>query len=133
MREPNNYAEANKDERWIASMYNELQVLEDIKTWFYTGLLEGKKAVSSKWVYRFKYKPNGEVNRFKARLVVKGYHQTQAVDYTESFSPVAKNVTVRVMLALALAAKQWPLHQVDVNNAYLHRHLDEELGTPSGL
>lgn len=66
------------------------------------------------------------VDRFKARLVAKGYNQVLGEDYFESFSPVAKATKVRIFLAIG-AAKQSDIHQVDMNNAYLHGHLEEEI------
>lgn len=104
----------------------ELKALEDNATWEVTELPPHKKAIACKWVYRVKYKANGEIERYKARLVAKGFNQIHGIDYFESFSPVAKTVTVRLLFAIG-AAKKWQIHQVVVNNAYLQRHIDEEI------
>ncbi|GJZ18877.1 putative RNA-directed DNA polymerase [Tanacetum coccineum] len=83
-------------------------------------------SVGHRWVFTIKYKPDGTIERYKARLVAKGYTQTYGIDYSETFSPVAKINAIRVLCFVA-ANKGWPLHQFDVKNAFLHGKLKEEV------
>lgn len=124
--EPKSFKQASQDARWREAMQKEIKALEKNGTWSLENLPKGKRAIDSKWVYKIKYKPNGEVERYKARLVAKGFTQMEGVDYHDTFAPVAKLVTVRTLLAIAVK-RDWIIHQLDVNNAFLHGDLDEEV------
>ncbi|GAB2287157.1 hypothetical protein Dimus_039808 [Dionaea muscipula] len=123
---PNSLQEALDEPRWKAAMDEELSSLEKNATWRVVDLPADKKPVGCKWVYTVKHKADGTIDRYKARLVAKRYSQKYGVDYTETFAPVAKINTVRVLLSLA-ANLSWPLHQFDVKNAFLHGDLKEEV------
>ncbi|KAJ9561853.1 LOW QUALITY PROTEIN: hypothetical protein OSB04_007013 [Centaurea solstitialis] len=124
--EPKHFHQAVKNDRWKEAMRKEIQALEKNGTWTLEDLPEGKHAIDSKWVYKVKYKPNGEVERYKARLVAKGFTQMEGVDYHDTFAPVDKLVTVRTLLAVAVK-RNWEIHQLDVNIAFLHGDLNEEI------
>ncbi|RVW97925.1 Retrovirus-related Pol polyprotein from transposon RE1 [Vitis vinifera] len=110
---PNSVQEALVDPRWKAAMNEEMKSLQKNETWELVECPPGKKPVGCRWIYTVKYKADGSIERFKARLVAKGYTQTYGIDYTETFAPVAKINTVRVLLSLA-ANLDWPLQQFDV-------------------
>ncbi|RVW24660.1 Retrovirus-related Pol polyprotein from transposon TNT 1-94 [Vitis vinifera] len=123
---PNSVQEALADPRWKATMNEEMKSLQKNETWELVECPPGKKPVRCRWIYTVKYKADGSIERFKARLVAKGYTQTYRIDYTETFAPVAKINTVRVLLSLA-ANLDWPLQQFDVKNVFLHGELSEEV------
>ncbi|RVW95943.1 Retrovirus-related Pol polyprotein from transposon TNT 1-94 [Vitis vinifera] len=123
---PNNVQEALTDPRWKTTMNEEMKSLQKNETWELVECPPGKKPVGCRWIYTVKYQADGSIERFKARLVAKGYTQTYGIDYTETFAPVAKINTVRVLLSLA-ANLDWPLQQFDVKNVFLHGELSEEV------
>jgi hypothetical protein len=126
IREPTTYHEASQDPKWCEAMQAELAALKANNTWSIQPLPPSKVPIGSKWVFKVKLRSNGSLERYKARLVAKGYNQQKGFDYFETFSPVAKFVTVRSLLAIAVV-KGWSLYQLDVNNAFLHGELDEEV------
>ncbi|KAJ9542010.1 LOW QUALITY PROTEIN: hypothetical protein OSB04_028516 [Centaurea solstitialis] len=123
---PSNVEQALKSRRWNDAMEEEMKALTKNNTWEKRVLPPGKKTVGCRWVFTIKYKPDGTIERYKARLVAKGYTQTYGIDYSETFSSVAKINTIRVLCSVA-ANKGWPLHQFDVKNAFLHGELQEEV------
>ncbi|KAL5821163.1 hypothetical protein ACOSQ3_023045 [Xanthoceras sorbifolium] len=124
--EPQFYYQAVKDSQWKVAIQEELQAMKANHTWTVTFLPIGKHTIGCKWIYKIKYRSDGSIERHKARLVAKGYTQQKGLDFVETFSPVAKLVTVKVLLALA-ASHQWHLAQLDVNNAFLNSDLFEEV------
>ena len=126
VKEPDTFEEASQNSEWIKAMEEEITALEQNQTWDLVPKPRDVKAISCKWVYKIKRRPDGSIERYKARLVARGFSQQYGLDYDETFSPVAKLTTVRVLLALA-ANKDWNLWQMDVKNAFLHGELDREI------
>lgn len=104
----------------------EFEALYANNTWDLVPLLPGKKDIGYKWVYKIKYKSDGTVERFKARFVVKGYTQQAGMDYTKKISPVVKTTTMSTLIGLTVK-RGCNLYQLDINNAFLHGDLHEEV------
>jgi hypothetical protein len=100
MDEPQTYAEASRKKEWNEVMEEELNALVRNDTWDLVNLPKGKEVIGTKWVYKTKYKSDGTIDKYKARLVAKGYAQREGIDYTETFSLVAKMDTIRMVIAL---------------------------------
>ncbi|KAM2657198.1 hypothetical protein EV1_012593 [Malus domestica] len=123
---PNTYLQASKHPHWRQAMQEEFNALLSTGTWSLVPSQPSQNLVGCKWVFRIKRNPDGTIARYKARLVAKGFHQQHGLDYTETFNPVAKPVTIRLLLTLA-AQFDWFLNQLDVSNAFLHGDLFESV------
>jgi hypothetical protein len=124
--EPTCFEQVVGNPKWDNAMDEEMVALDVNVTWELVALLEDKKAIRCKWVYKVKHNVDGSVSIYKAKLVAKGYAQTYGIDYEETYSPVAKMIIVRTIIAMAVT-KGWSLHQMDVNNVFLHGDLQEEV------
>ena len=124
--EPQTYAEAKGIPEWEHAMDAELQSLQKNHTWVLSDLPLGKKPISCKWVYKVKYHADGTLDKYKARLVARGFTQREGIDYEETFAPTAKMSTIRILLAIA-AQYGWKVHQMDVKSAFLNGELQEEV------
>ncbi|RVW15399.1 Retrovirus-related Pol polyprotein from transposon TNT 1-94 [Vitis vinifera] len=123
---PKSTHEALSHPGWRQAMVDEMAALHSNGTWDLVVLPSGKSTVGCRWVYAVKVGPDGQVDRLKARLVAKGYTQVYGSDYGDTFSPVAKIASVRLLLSMA-AMCSWPLYQLDIKNAFLHGDLAEEV------
>ncbi|RVW83660.1 Retrovirus-related Pol polyprotein from transposon RE1 [Vitis vinifera] len=123
---PKSTPEALSHSGWRQAMVDEMTVLHSNDTWDLVVLPSGKFTVGCRWVYTVKVGPNGQVDRLKARLVTKGYTQVYGSDYGDTFSPIAKIASVRLLLFM-VAMRSWPLYQLDIKNAFLHGDLAEEV------
>ena len=110
--------------KWEQAILKELKALEAAKTWTLVKRPPDKNIISSKWVFVIKYGPTGEIIKYKARLVARGFTQIHGVDYTETFAPVAKLSSFRMLLAMA-ARRDWPIEVFDFNSAFLNGRLEE--------
>ena len=111
---------------WMAAMQEEIETLHKNKTWDLVPLPQGRKAISNKWVYKIKRDSNDQVERYRAKLVVKGFAQKEGIDFNEIFSLVVRLTTVRTVLAIC-ATFDLHLEQLDVKTAFLHGELEEEI------
>jgi len=123
---PKSTREALSHSGWHQAMVEEVAALDANGTWELVARPEGKQTIGCKWVFAVKMNSDGSVARLKARLVAKGYAQTYGIDYSETFSPVAKMSSVLLFISLA-AMNDWPLFQLDIKNAFLHGDLLEEV------
>jgi hypothetical protein len=129
LEDPQNIEEAltcENSKEWECAMQEEYDSLMTNNTWTLVALPVGRKPVSCKWVFKIKQSANGEVERYKARLVTRGFTQTYEVDYNETFVFVANFTTIRCILTLAVL-EDMEIHQMDVKTVFLNGELEEEI------
>ena len=116
--------QALQDPIWLQSMQVEFDALQKTNTWTLVPFDSHMTVLTNKWVFRVKLKAGGYLDKCKSRLVAKGFLQTLAIDYSETFSPVIKPAIVKLVFSLALS-HTWPIKQLDVSNAFLNGDLYE--------
>jgi hypothetical protein len=125
--EPTTFEEAirsEEKEEWTKAMENEMNSLEENKTWELVELPKGKKAIGSKWVYKVKVDSSGKIEKYKARLCAKGFSQKEGIDYNDTYAAVLKYKSKRIILMLA-ASMDYELKQLDAITAFLNGTLKE--------
>jgi histone deacetylase 1/2 len=114
------------NKNWKEAMDVEYNALVKNNTWRLVPPKRGSNIIDCRWVFKVKLKADGTLDKYKARLVAKGYKQRFGIDYEDTFSPVVKMATIRVILSIAVS-RGWSLRQLDVQNAFLHGILEEEV------
>ena len=128
-QDPISFSEAmsrTDSEKWSDAMKDELNSMANNQVWDLVELPEGFRTVGCKWVYKTKTDASGNIERYKARLVAKGFLQKEGIDYHDTFSPVSKKDSLRIIMAL-VAHFDLELHQMDVKTAFLNGELEEEV------
>ena len=111
---------------WKTSMKEEFHLLQKNDTWDLVILPPRRKLSKCKWVFKIKFSDYGYPMNYKARLVSKGFSQLQFIDYNETFVPVAKIDSIRLVLAIT-TSKQWEVHHMDVKSSFIHGDIKEEI------
>lgn len=128
-QDPTSYSEAAKRPdacNWYKAMDSEMYSLISHQVWSLCPLPEGKQAISGRWIFKTKTDTEGNITKYKARFVARGYSQIEGLDFTETFAPVVRKETVRALLALA-ALQDYDIKQFDITTAFLYGDLTEEI------
>ncbi|KIL57633.1 hypothetical protein M378DRAFT_16140, partial [Amanita muscaria Koide BX008] len=127
--DPLSYVDAMSQEdaaEWRKACEAELEMFKQLGVFEEVPRPRDRKIIGSKWVFKTKTGPDGQVEKYKARLVAQGFSQVEGIDYNETFAPVTKSNSIRLLLALA-ARHDWEIHQMDVKSAFLNGELEEEI------
>ena len=111
---------------WKEAIQDEMDSIINNNTWELSDLPPGCKALGNRWIFKRKIKVDGSIDKFKARLVIQGFRQKEGIDYFDTYAPVARTSTIRLLIALA-AIHNLVIHQMDVKTAFLNGELDEEI------
>lgn len=129
IKEPVNIQEAMSSPQaiqWKEAIREEIENMERLKVWKLATPPRGSSTIGSKWVFKVKTDAQGQVARYKARLVARGFAQKQGIDYDETYAPVARFSLIRYLLALAVIFG-WTTRHIDIKCAYLNGNLEEEI------
>ncbi len=127
--DPQTYSEAIKSVDsafWKEAINDEMDSIMGNKTWKLVDLPPGSKPIKCRWIFKKKMKIDGTIDKFKARLVAKGFTQKEGIDYFDTYAPVARTSTIRILIALA-SIYNFEIHQMDVKTAFLNGDLEEEI------
>jgi hypothetical protein len=113
--EPTCFEEATQKKEWADAMTEECQSIVNNDVWEIVPRPKSKDVVSSKWLFKIKPAVDGSIEKYKARIVARGFSQKEGIDYEETFAPVARYTSIRTIIALA-AKMKWKLHQMDVDH-----------------
>lgn len=126
---PRDFKEAlssSYSKEWLKAMRLELKSIYKNKTWDLVKLPEKRRTIGSRWVFAVKFRNDGNIDKFKARLVARGFSQRFGIDYNQTYSPTVRPESLRLLFAIAVEM-DYHIHQVDVSTAYLNGELDEEI------
>ena len=126
MHQPVTFYEAQNSKNWWVAMQSKFDAIMKNGTWSLFDLLVGKKAISTKWVFKLKCKPDGSIERYKARLVEKGYAQEKGIDFEETFAPTCRMTTIRSICS-SIAHNGWNVHKLEIKTTFLNGNLHEEV------
>jgi hypothetical protein len=124
--EPRSFTEAERHAAWCATMQSEMDAVEKNRTWEPADLPRGHRVITLKWVFKLKRDEAGAIVKHKARLVARGFVQREGIDFDDTFAPVTRMESVRLLFAL-VAQKGWRVHHTDVKSAFLNGDLNEEV------
>lgn len=124
--EPFCFEEASKQDIWVKAMKDEMNMTEINNNWDLVDKPKGREIVGVKWICKTKFNQDGSLQKHKARFVAKGFTQKPDIDFFETFAPVPRLETIRILIALA-TQKRWQIFQLDVKSAFFDGKLNEEI------
>jgi hypothetical protein len=124
--EPSSFEEADKLQVWKDDILKEYRSILKNNVWYNVPRPKDKSVVSSKWIYKIKHVADGSMEKFNARFVARGFTQKEGIDYDETFAPVTRYTSIRVIIALA-SVLGWKLHQMEVKTTFLNEKIEQEV------